>query len=108
VRFVTKQYRQGQDLWQTFIDKCFFIDGAHATRKASDLYAAYCEYCREHALSARSGVLFRKEIGKKYAKKRNNAGIFYSSIHLKHGDDLLGEQPCPPAPSPFVPASTPA
>ena len=81
VKMATQEYRQAEDLLKHFIDdKC--VVGPRETVKASDLYAAYRQWCGEMGHAALNGTNFGTKMKGRFVSKREKSGMTYSGVGL--------------------------
>ncbi|QBD79533.1 hypothetical protein EPA93_27555 [Ktedonosporobacter rubrisoli] len=77
----TERYREEEDNLLAFIGDCCIVR-PDAEVRASELYNAYKEWGKENQLVVLNGRLFKEEMSKRFAWKRNNKGKYYSGIKL--------------------------
>ena len=82
VRMATEKYRDEEDKILQFLTECCVVNSiAHV--KASALYEAYKDWCKDNQFGSVNATLFGNEISKRFEKKRITAGMIYQGIGLR-------------------------
>lgn len=93
ILLATAAYRDEEDRLLLFIeDRC--LSAPHATVGGDVLYNAYKAWCKHNQLTAMSGTMFGREMGKRYEKSRTKNQVAYRGIGLLTTDEVL-QQPLP-------------
>ena len=75
----TADYKQEMDTISKFLDECTVPSFAGSV-KAKDLYNVYTKWCDDNGEYKLTNTKFGQEIQKRFERKRNNSGYFYSGI----------------------------
>ncbi|HLG79132.1 MAG TPA: phage/plasmid primase, P4 family [Ktedonobacteraceae bacterium] len=90
IRLATEKYRDEEDKILQFIRECCLVQ-ADAYVKASALYEAYKEWCKDNQFgSGMNATLFGNEMSKRFEKRRGNAGMIYQGIGLLASERSVG------------------
>ena len=91
VRMATEKYRDEEDKILQFLTECCAVNSiAHV--KASALYEAYKDWCKDNQFGSVNATLFGNEISKRFEKKRITAGMIYQGIGLRASGEFSDAQ----------------
>ena len=81
VQKAVDEYKKEMDVVSKFLDEC--TEKAYAKSvKASDLYTAYVNWCKQNGEWQMPNTKFAKEIMEKYDKVRRKTGVYYVGMTL--------------------------
>jgi len=92
VHIATEKYRDEEDKVLQFLNECCVMN-AIAHVKASALYEAYKDWCKENQFGSVNATLFGNEISKRFEKKRTNAGMTYQGVGIRASGEFPEEGP---------------
>lgn len=82
VRVATESYRTDEDTLGAFVSECCSL-GENLHVRANAYYEAYKVWSAQNGLDALSGVLFGREMKKRFASHPDRNGIVYLGVALK-------------------------
>jgi putative DNA primase/helicase len=97
----TKEYRESEDLTLQFItEQCICREGAKVG--VTQLWEEYTTWCKDNHIKSADGVSFKRDIEKRFEKKKGKTGWFYLGVGIidlnspEPTDDAGDKKPCHP------------
>lgn len=86
IKQATENYKQENDVIAKFLDSCV-NKRTGSQEKASELYTAYKNWCKNGNEYCMTNTKFGIEMGKRLEKKQVRGAMYYQDIKLKEKDD---------------------
>jgi putative DNA primase/helicase len=103
VKYAVEDYKNDMDPVQRFIDECCVISETCKVKR-SDLYDAYCDWCKENKEYTLSSIKLNKKLTEKGMQEVKNRGVYYwKGMGLSTNDYDENLVPCEDNVSPFWP-----